>query len=58
MESGKKAKVIAAALIGGVLGVAMGIFLYFSADMPAAFVLVPLGMLLGGAQAYMMPEKD
>lgn len=58
MEPAKKAKVIAAAVIGGVLGVAMGIFLYFSADMPAAFILVPLGMLLGGAQAYMMPGKD
>jgi len=58
MEPEKKAKVIAASIIGGVLGAAMAIFLHFTASMSAAVVLIPLGVIMGAAQVYMMPEKD
>lgn len=46
----------AGAVIGGVFGAAMSLFLYFYSDMPAALMLIPLGIALGAAQAYMMPE--
>ena len=58
MKPDKKAKVIAASVIGGVLGAAMAIFLHYTASMSAAIALIPLGVIMGAAQVYMMPEKD
>jgi Na+/melibiose symporter-like transporter len=57
MSDAKRRKIKITALIGGIVGAALAVGLYFMSQPTLFFfIFVPIAAGMGAAQAYMMPE--
>ena len=55
----KKRRIKLTALLGGIVGVALAVGLYFmAAPTLFYFILVPIAAVMGAAQAYVAPESE